>query len=134
MIQKNKLDDILLKYHVQPVGRGYIECICPMEKAILFINAISEINIEITDLSWWCFVSEGHKPCGMGGPANRYGDGWFSEIEMGNTIGFSSNEEIKDFLINEWQRSKEYRSCFVPAFCLKVPNDWNSLSLYDRTL
>lgn len=37
-----------------------------MEKAILFINAISEINIEITDLSWWCFVSEGHKPCGMG--------------------------------------------------------------------
>ncbi len=29
MIEQHELDDILQKYHIQPVGNGYIDCICP---------------------------------------------------------------------------------------------------------
>lgn len=65
-------------------------------------------------------MTEGHKPCGMGGPKDKYGNGWYSEIEMGKVNTFSSNETLKRYLCEEWKNSQEYRPCFVPAFWLSI--------------
>ncbi len=63
-----------------------------------FIDAMSEMGVRITGVSWWCWVNGEHTPCGMGGPKNKYGDGWYSEIEMGKTYDFQTNNDIKEYL------------------------------------
>ena len=95
------------------------ECICPIENAAEFIDGMSEKNIKIPCFSWWCYVSEGHKPCGMGGPRNVHGEGWYSEICADDAIfEFENNEEMKKFLLQEWSKSPNYRGCFTPAFLI----------------
>ena len=124
MIEQHELDDILQKYHIQPVGNGYIDCICPEDNIISFIDEITAHGIRIIGFTWWCFVSNGHELCGMGGPQNEYDDGWFSEIAMFDVHEFGTNEEIKNYLTNVWRYQNGYKSCFVPAFYLDVPDKW----------
>lgn len=111
------------KFHIQSVGCGYFDCICPMENAVEFIDTMTKAGIRITDLTWWCHVTNGHEPCGMGGPQNKFGTGWYSEICMDDTIAFSSNDEVKDFLTNTWLKSDSYQPCFTPAFRLAIPDN-----------
>jgi hypothetical protein len=121
VINVNKvLQDIFAKYHIQPVGSGYIDCICPKENIESFIMAIDGLNVKIDGFTWWCFSVNGHQPCGMGGPKNEYGDGFYSEIESG-LMEFQSNESCKNYLLNEFPSSGEYKDCFVPGFWLTLP-------------
>ncbi|MHB1130932.1 MAG: hypothetical protein ACYC4L_00905 [Chloroflexota bacterium] len=96
-IDKYILDWTLEQLHVQPVGRGYIDCICPKANIAGFIDAMNKLGIRITEFTWWCFVDEGHKSCGYGGPSNRFGPGWYSEIGMATTYEVSSNEEARKY-------------------------------------
>lgn len=122
---QSELDQTLVKYHVQPVGNGYIDCICPINNVAEFLNAMSKAGIAVSEFTWWCFAANGHEPCGMGGPSNYYGDGWYSEIEMGRTYEFPSNDKMMDYILNVWPKEQEYRPCFVPAFWLTVPSGWS---------
>lgn len=110
-------------FKVQPVGAGYVDCICPIENVAAFIDAMTQIGIRITEFTWWCFVTEGHIPHGMGGPKNQYGNGWFSEISMERTCSFDTNEATKQYILMVWPTEKDYQKCYVPAFWLDIPNE-----------
>ncbi len=127
MISKQELDMLLEIFHVQPVGYGYIDCICPMENAPAFIRELTKRSVRISGFTWWCHVTEDHEPCGIGGPKSRYDDGWYSEIEMGNVKEFPDNSEMLEYLEHGWKASPDYRPCFTPAFWLDVPKDWKNV-------
>ncbi len=114
------LDETLEYYHIQPVGKGYIDCICPRESIDGFITRLSLLGIKIEGFTWWCFSDSKHPPCGMGGPKNKYGEGYFSEMQMQGVFDLESNEEYHNYLVNIFPYSKEYKDCLVPAFWLKI--------------
>ena len=106
--------------HIQPVGTsGLIDMICPKENIGKFIDAMDRLHVRIEGFTWWCHVTEGHEPCGMGGPANEFGPGWYSEIAMWDVHTFDSNEAIRRYLLEEYPASEDYRPCFTPAFWLE---------------
>lgn len=115
MYAVNKVIDDL---HIQAVGCGYIDLICPRENIEKFIDEMDRLNIRITGFTWWCRVTEGHVPCGMGGPKSRFGPWWYSEIPA-DLLRFDSNDRLRKYLSEEYPASKEYRPCYVPAFWLE---------------
>lgn len=124
MDKKEKLDKLIKECKITPVGNGYIDLICPKKYIEKFIKGLSKLEIGIIGFTWWCNVTKVHKPCGMGGPKNKYGNNWYSEIQMGKVITFKNNEEFLNYLIAEWKNSSDYKECYVPGFWLKVPKDW----------
>jgi hypothetical protein len=119
-LDKDTIDSVIMKLHIQPVGNGYIDMICPIENIGEFIDSMEQLGVKIKGFTWWCHVCGCHQPCGLGGPKNKYGDGWFSEIPMGEIICFESNEKLKQFLLEDYPKSKEFRKCYMPAFWLDV--------------
>ena len=113
---KAELEEIFKRLCIIPVGSGFLELICPKDSISEFIDEMDRLNIKITGFSWWCHVTEGHRPCGMGGPENEYGDGWYSEIEMGAFTKLSNNDAYRRFFASEYPNSKDYKPCRVPAF------------------
>ncbi len=129
---KNALDQLLLAYKVQPVGRGYIDCITTIDNAAGFIRGLTDLGVEVTEISWWCHCPiNGSKttgcPHGGGGPRSLYFDGWFSEMYQVPNVKFENNDEIMSFLVGTWPTIPEYLPCLVPAFWLDVPDDWRNL-------
>ena len=45
----SRLDDILRRHGVQPVGKGYLDRICPKEEAALFLEDLRAAGITVTD-------------------------------------------------------------------------------------
>ena len=116
-----RLNEIFDEFHVQSVGNGYIDCICPKESIEGFISELDKLNIKIEGFTWWCFSNENHPPCGMGGPKNKYGEGFYSEMGNSGLIKFQSNEEYKHYLLENFQKSNDYKDCLRPGFWLKLP-------------
>ena len=114
------LDRIIRELHIQPVGNGYIDLICPPENIGAFIDHMEELHIPIEGFTWWCHVRDGHHPCGMGGPLNRYGEGWFSEIYMKDILRFDDYNSLRCYLLEEYPNNPEYKPCYVPAFWLAL--------------
>ena len=115
-----ELDKILTELHVQKFCNGYIDLICPTESVSEFIDKMNDLNIRITGFTWWCHATSNHKACGMGGPKCTSTDGYYSEIQMGHIIEFDNNEEVRNFLLNEYPKSKEYKPCHCPGFWLDI--------------
>lgn len=115
-----ELDKILTELHVQKIGSGYIDLICPIENINEFINKMNDLNIRITGFTWWCHATSNHEACGMGGSKCTYTDGYYSEIQIGHTIEFENNEEVRNFILNEYPKSKEYKPCYCPGFWLDL--------------
>lgn len=109
---------ILQRLKIQQVGNGMIDLICSPDHIKDFIVECEKNNIIIKGFTWWCHVTKGHQPCGMGGPESIYFDGWFSEIQMEDIITFETNVEYLDFLLAEWVNSPEYKKCYWPGFWL----------------
>ena len=116
---KNDLQRIIDELHIQAIGNGYIDLICPKENAGKFIDEMDKLHIKIIGITWWCHVTEGHEPCGTGGPKNKFGPGWYSEIPLTDLIRFESNKELRQYLLKEYPASKEYKECHMPAFWLE---------------
>jgi hypothetical protein len=81
---QNAIEHLLEVYRVQPVGNGYIDLILSCDRAILLIEELAKLPVAVTNLTWWCSCTTESKvqfgcPHGMGGPLNRFGEGWFSE-------------------------------------------------------
>ena len=123
---KKYLDGLIEKYKVQPVGCGYIDCIVTFDNVFGFINDLSNANIKITGLTWWCYCKKNGFGCphGMGGPLSRYYEGWFSET-VWPIIEFENNEQVAAYIKNPGD--SEISECFVPALWLDVPADWKNL-------
>lgn len=129
---KNTLDKLLLDYKIQPVGWGYIDCITIKENASGFIKSLSELGIRITDITWWCHCMIGGNketgcPHGEGGPRSKYFDGWFSEMYQIPNVKIKDNNEIIQYIFNEWPTTKEYLPCLIPAFWLDVSDEWRNI-------
>lgn len=114
------LDRTLRELRIQPVGKGYIDLICPPENIGAFIDRMEALQIPIEGFAWWCHVRGDHHPCGMGGPLNRYGEGWFSEIRMDDILRFDGYEALRRYLLEEYPNSPAYKPCYVPAFWLDL--------------
>ena len=116
----NALPRIMDELHIQAVGNGYTDLICPRENVGKFIDEMDKLHIKIIGITWWCHVTEGHEPCGMGGPKNKFGPGWYSEISLTDLIRFESHEELRRYLLEKYPTSKEYKECHIPAFWLEI--------------
>ena len=103
---------------IQPVGNGLIDLICAPDGVDAFIDFCDENGLRIVGFSWWCHVTEGNEPCGMGGPKSHYYDGWFSEIQMNKIMELSDNESYRDYFHNVWPKDKNYHDCYWPGFWL----------------
>lgn len=127
-MNKQKLDAIMEQLHIQPVGSGYVDCICPKENINAFIDALNQLGIEVACFTWWEYVPPfKENQYGMGGPSNHYGPGWYSEVsKLGDCIHIEGNEKVREYLLNEWPNSKEYKESFVPGFWLLVPDAWDN--------
>lgn len=116
----SQIDQIITKLHIQPVGDGYIDLICPKENIAAFIDQLTALDIRIYGFTWWCHVTDGHDACGSGGPKNKFGDGWYSEIlPMGNLLQFEDNMSLRHFLLEEYPACEDYKECYCPAFWLE---------------
>ncbi|RKM55803.1 hypothetical protein D6853_09665 [Butyrivibrio sp. X503] len=112
-------EEYLEVLRVQPVGNGWIDMICAPDDIEAFIDFCNVIGKTIKGFTWWCHVTEGHTPCGMGGPKSKYYEGWFSEIQMDDLIRFKDNESYRDYFRYEWPAETHYKECYWPGFWLK---------------
>jgi hypothetical protein len=150
----SQLEKMLTKYKVQPVGKGYIDCIVMKENFEDFITEITSLGILITDVSWWCYVNPSNKestecPHGMGGPHSGFYEGWFSELQ--NDF-YETDEETVKSIMNSYDKSSifsinsqtingikkmintpfrytptdfiEGNKCVIPGLWLLVPDEW----------
>ncbi|MCP4178629.1 MAG: hypothetical protein GY756_12770 [bacterium] len=81
--KQKQLDLLIDKYKAFPVGTGYIDIITPRDKYVDFINELTELDLVVSSVSWWCNASKENKkkygcPHGYAGPKTQFG--WFSEI------------------------------------------------------
>ena len=113
---ESDLEIIFEELDIQSVGNGYIDLICPKENIGSFIDNMNSLGIKITGFTWWCHATNSHRACGMGGPKEKFGNGYYSEIYMESVIKFNSNEEFRKFLLEEYPNSDEYKPCYTPAF------------------
>ena len=68
---KAAVDTIMEKLHIQCVGNGYVDMICPTQNIGEFIDYMEELGITIKGFAWCCHVRDGHQSCGLGGPRNQ---------------------------------------------------------------
>jgi hypothetical protein len=139
------------KDKVQIVGSGYIDMIMSIEKSIIFIKELTAINVAVEKLSWWCLTTPESRaklgcPHGIGGPTNKFGEGWFSECVQFDITSFEGleailnslyispenvvhecNQKITNYLINDFRSENFYSECLHPGLWLSVPDDWISL-------
>ncbi|MCP3681313.1 MAG: hypothetical protein GY861_01360 [bacterium] len=150
-VQKN-LDMLIDGYDGIPASNGYIDIIILRERYVDFINALTELNLAIECVSWWCLATDENKeqygcPHGYGGPMTKFG--WFSELshdfdeiekkEIERLECEYSSERVRR--INEIaaaiikdKRTITYgdgsylvfarNTCLTPAFWIRVPDDW----------
>lgn len=118
-MHKFEYKKIYEELHIQSVGSGGIDLICPMENVPLFVQKMNELHIKIKGFTWWCHVTDKHEPCGMGGPKSQYYSGWFSEIPMSSIISFDDNDKYLQYLLEKWPCSAEYKACYFPGFWIE---------------
>ena len=123
LLMKHNLDNLMKQYKVQPVGKGYIDCIVTWENVFCFVDNLSKIDIKIRGLTWWCHCKDQSSGCphGMGGPLSEYYGGWFSEMQF-PLVEFESNEQVIAYL--KAPNDPNILGCFVPALWLDVPDGW----------
>jgi len=134
MLNKNALDKVVNKYSECIVGHGYIDIIVLKENLSDFLHELSEMNVNINGVTWWCLCTEDSKrdcPHGMGGP--KYKDGFFSEIveEFDQLPGIKDNSKYLNLILNkETLSGLTYTKdeCLTPALWLEVPSEWISIS------
>ncbi len=119
-LNNDELRIIAQRFNITIVGSGYIDWICPKDNISGFIDEMERIGVKITGFTWWCHVCDGHKPCGLGGPLDEYGNGWYSEICFGDVHEFSNHSALRRYLFEEYPASAEYKACYVPAFWLDI--------------
>jgi hypothetical protein len=136
----NKIDLLLEKYKVQPVGKGYVDLIVNPSLVVEFIEDLSKLGVLIKEIGWWCHVTEESKsslgcPHGLVGPRCRYEEGWFSETllfenfserfeeDLYNLESIKEiNETIIDYIKVGAPRNPEYSKCFYPGLWLLMPD------------
>ncbi len=148
MQHQTAIEQLLLKYKVQPVGVGYIDLILPKGDALALIKELAQLPVAVESLSWWCLCTQQSKatlgcPHGMGGPPNLFGEGWFSECVQYPIISVSDQGvDLDSISVEPGQLANEcgqvlcnyienvlpvegfYSECLHPGLWLYVPQTW----------
>ena len=117
---KEELEEVIERLSIIRVGRDFSTLICPWNAVVAFIDEMEKMQFHITGFEWWCHVAQGHEPCGLGGPRDRCGNGWYSELPIDTFFMLESNAAYRRFFTVEYPNCKDYKPCFVPAFCLET--------------
>lgn len=151
-IDRSALEKALAKFQVQPVGSGFDNLIVAPERADGLIAQLTLLGVSIDLVGWWCLclperMGELGCPHGIGGPKNRFGDGWFSEcvhlpdfvvpnnkdkIDLSYSLHNSNNErEVKvrnaiaqKYLSDILPQEPFFSECLHYGFWLLVPPHW----------
>lgn len=144
-IDQYALEKALAEFQVQPVGAGFSQLIVSPEKAENLINCLTDLNVLVEMVSWWCLcVLERREelgcPHGIGGPQNRFGNGWFSECVQypdlsvyhnGIDVSVSQqklvtlgNGSVSAYLSNSLPSKDFYSECLHYGLWLRVPKSW----------
>ena len=93
-MDKQKLDEILEKHKAEPVGYGYIDIIVPRDYYKNLISELAGNGFSITYITWWQWCpGRTETTHGLGGPASKYLEGWYSELIIGDDeINLQVNE------------------------------------------
>jgi len=142
------IESLLEKYQAQPVGDGYIDLILDKDISLVLIQEFTKLHVAVERLTWWCHVTAQTKttlgcPHGMGGPQNRYGEGWFSEcvqypdffvIEALHPLDESSmspeifatkcNELATHYIKDVFPSEGFYSPCLHIGLWVHVPEGW----------
>lgn len=126
---KSKIDELLIKYKVQPVGNGYYDLIVSKDNVKALIDELTALDVKVNEITWWCHCVESNKECphGMGGSESKYYEGMFSEMNL-PTFEFENNDDVIDFILNQSKEEDFYLDCLVPALWLNVPDEWKNSS------
>jgi hypothetical protein len=151
---QDSIEQLLSRYRVLPVGDGYIDLILPRGQSIMLIRELAQLSVAVESLSLWCLCTPASEaklgcPHGMGGPINRFGDGWFSEcvhypsfevelhgVERDNaslepqSLAIQCSKIICDFIENQLPKEEYFSECLHPGLWLLVPNDWQRRAYY----
>jgi hypothetical protein len=142
------INDLIKKYQIQPVGTGYVDLIATRINALKFLDDLTKNLIAVETVALWCHVTEENKktlgcPHGLGGPLNKFGEGWFSEFcyfyfdvkDYGIDLDDKSiqpemfvkqsNQLVKKYLEKGLLEKDYYTACIHPALWLNVPKEWN---------
>ncbi len=130
------------------MGDGYIDLILPRLRAVALIRELAQLPIAVQRVTWWCHCTTESKaalgcPHGMGGPVNRFGEGWFSEcvsypdfaveedgvsLEDASTGARLLAEECSGVVCDYFERDllleTFYTECLHPGLWLHVPESW----------
>lgn len=151
-LKQREIESIMERYKTEPVGTGYIDIITPNKYIDEFIEEITNINVAIECVTWWCHCSDTNEkqygcPHGMGGPKSDYYDGWYSEMGFEfETFEIPSdkfqkldpdenlyeniktiNELIREYVM-DLSKARGYSKCLTPAFWLRVPEEWERIN------
>ena len=142
------IEGLLEKFQAQPVGYGYIDLILERESSIRLIEEFTKLPIAIARLTWWCHFTPETKlkfscPHGMGGPINKFGEGFFSECvqfpdyavaELPNSpdefllspdnFAEECNKAVVNYIKNVLPFESFYSPCLYAGLWLNVPTDW----------
>lgn len=142
------IDALLHRFHVVPVGDGYIDLILPIPQALMLLDALAQLPIAVNALTWWCYCTPSSAmtqgcPHGLGGPSNPFGAGWFSELsgpvewdvaDYGVALDAPHYSPLelatachiacRSFLLNDWPQRANVLPCYVPGLWLSVPDTW----------
>ena len=147
---QHAIETLMEKFQVQMVGNGYTDLILPISESLKLIEELTKMQVALKTITYWCLCTpESEKnlgcPHGLGGPRNRFGEGWYSEfctvyynIEEGGVnlddISLEPKELVKlcnqiaaNHLLYDLPKKSFFRECIHSGLWLHVPDDWKSL-------
>jgi hypothetical protein len=123
---KERLDAALASCKAQPIGGGYVDIVTAPEYILPFIDAMQCLNVRIRAISWWCF-DQGGPGCPHGSDPRQslYFSGTFSEmlISVKEFKKYESHDDVRQYILEDFPKSREYLPCLVPGFWLDVSDD-----------
>ncbi|QIK68757.1 hypothetical protein G7062_04175 [Erysipelothrix sp. HDW6C] len=115
---KKNTKELMDSFGVMSVGNGFIDCICSKDEIIRFSDALSKIDIEVTHFTLWEVVEKlDDKPkAGMGGPKNRFAEGWYAELNC-NNFEYRGIENLLE-IVNQYEL--EFGCVVAPGLWLDI--------------
>jgi hypothetical protein len=145
---QDAIQQLLVQHQAQAVGNGYIDIILPRHKAVTLVRDLAQLPVTVESLTWWCLCTPASKatlgcPHGLGGPLNRYGEGWFSEcvqypfFEVAEhgvdlydptmepaDLARKCSQIMIDYINDRLPREPFFTKCLHPGLWLHVPDTW----------
>jgi hypothetical protein len=124
---KERLDAAIASCKAQAVGGGYVDIVTAPEYILPLIDAMQSLNIRIRAVSWWR-MDDGSKETTHEGLTKKslFFPCSFSEtlVTLKKFKKDESYNDVKQYIFEDFPKSREYLPCLVPGFWLDVPESF----------